>query len=85
MRGVGGQLGALGVGARAVTMRHSASQPRDGRNIAKDRTLSRPTTHLHHRPAPPSSATQRAQAQTQGKRLRENDDSTHEEGPNSSE
>ena len=30
------QVGALGVCARAVTMRHSASQPRDGHNIAKD-------------------------------------------------
>ena len=31
-----GGVGALYIGARAVTMRHSASQPRDGRNIAKD-------------------------------------------------
>ena len=31
-----GGVGALNIGARAVTMRHSASQPRDGRNIAKD-------------------------------------------------
>ena len=29
-------VGALNIGARVVTMRHSASQPRDGRNIAKD-------------------------------------------------
>ena len=31
-----GGVGALYIGARAVTMRHSASQPRDGHNIAKD-------------------------------------------------
>ena len=69
----GGLVGCWGVCARAVTMRHSASRPRDGRNIAKDRTLSHPTVHFHHRPAPPSSAAQRAQAQTQRKRPRENE------------
>ena len=31
-----GGVGALYIGARAVTMRHSASQPRDGHNITKD-------------------------------------------------
>ena len=67
----------MGVGARAVTVRHGASRPRDGRNIAKDRTLSCPTVHLYHQPAPPSSAAQRAQAQTQRKRPRENDDLTN--------
>ena len=34
--GLVGGVGALYIGARAVTMRHSASQPRDGHNIAKD-------------------------------------------------
>ena len=81
---------ALGVCARAVTARHSASRPRDGRNIAKDRTIKwfnalSCLLVLHHRPALPSSAAQRTQTQMQKKRLRENDDSTHEEGPNSSE
>ena len=76
-------VGAWGVG-------HARSQCVTARRVPVTGATS-PRTELFLVPqsasitAPPSSAAQRAQAQTQRKRLRENDDSTHEEWPNSSE
>ena len=71
-------VGALGVGARAVTMRHSASRPRDGRNIAnsKDRICpfsSHSSPHLPHliplrpRPLPPRGHKNKCRGNAQGR------------------